>query len=81
MEDSQPQPDFLAMAADMNAAATDMHRVAHAHTSIATNIEKSIIDSIRCKFARSVVITLQGYPTDFSDLVNTVQLRGTPTDM
>lgn len=28
------------MAADMNTIATDMHRVANAHTSISTNIER-----------------------------------------
>lgn len=32
------QPDFPAIAADMNIVATDMHHVAEMHASIATNI-------------------------------------------
>ncbi|KAI5839544.1 hypothetical protein DFP73DRAFT_208468 [Morchella snyderi] len=37
---AQEQPDFLAMAADMNTVAADMNNVARAHASIAINLER-----------------------------------------
>lgn len=38
----QPQPDFVAMAADMNAVAIEMGNAAQSYASIATNLGRMV---------------------------------------